>query len=570
MALTEAEELELLELEELESSPKQGLKQGITGDIASPYHAGIYSLLDTYALNKPSSALAALGVKALSPITGEKRSVKELYEQALADTAATEQASPTASGVGTALGIGSQLLTPLGVEKALASGVTKGEALSKIGQFVGSRFSEALPEATSALGRLARGATVGTEGAIRRGIIAAPIAGAYGADTAEQGQELEGFKTGAMYGGGIAATAPIALGGIVSGAKGVIPKIDETMRDVGRLAKRYDIPLSIDQITNSKSLKNIQKVSSQIPLSGEDAFRDIQMKAWNKQILNTVGLESDKFTPEVMDKAFTKVGKEFDRLGKGKTFQLDDDFIRSIDEIKQDASYKANKDAIENFNNAVNDLLKNTDGQGLISGEKLNRMRSTINKAARETSNPETNSMLHELENSIIEKMTNYSPEVASKFSKTKQKYKNLLVIEPLAAKSKGGNISPTLLSNRVNKIYGRQFVRGKAGKIGDLARIGYELLPELGGSDTVQKGLYAGGVFGILSNPVTAIPSIIGTLSTNRAYQSFINRNQSLVNKMLQGENISKEISKLSPKQAKTGLLISEEIKKIKTGVNK
>jgi hypothetical protein len=530
---------------------RKGLKQGVTGDAGGAARAGIYSFLDQYALNKPTSAIGAGIAKIASPITGDERTFKELYTQALADTAATEQASPMASAIGTGLGIASQLLTPLGAEKALAQGVTKGATLSKIGKFASNRLSK---------GTLAKG----IEGMGRRGIVAAPVAGAFGADIAPQGQELEGFGKGAAYGAGIAAAAPVVLGGIGAGVKATLPKVDEAMQEVGRLAQKYEIPLSMEQISKSKALQNIQKVSSQLPLSGELAFRDKQMQSWNKALFKTIGMEADKFTPMNIDKAFINVGKEFDNLGKGKTFQLDDDFARSIDEIKQEAESIYSKDAINNFDNTVTKLFSEADNQGIIGGEKLNSFRSKVNELSRKSKNIETKELLHDLENSIIEKMTNYSPEVAEQFSKTKQKYKNLLVLEPLAAKAKGGNISPALLGNRVSKIYGRSFVRGKAGEIGDLARVGSELLPELGGSDTVQKGLYATGLISGAVNPAL-IPEIVTGLSANRAYQSFINRNQSLVNKMLQGRNVSKEVMKLSPAEAKIGLSISNEINKLK-----
>jgi GH24 family phage-related lysozyme (muramidase) len=105
-------------------------------------------------------------------------------------------------------------------------------------------------------------------------------------------------------------------------------------------------------------------------------------------------------------------------------------------------------------------------------------------------------------------------------------------VIEPLAAKAKGGMINPTQLNQRVSQVYRRAHTIGESGDIGDLARIGNELMPVLGGSDTAEKLLYMTGAGGtaVVNAPLTG-----AALAGNRLLQSGVNRNQALVNKLIE-----------------------------------
>lgn len=361
--------------------------------------------------------------------------------------------------------------------------------------------------------------------------------GLYGTGTADEGNRLKGAATGAAIG----AALPVAIGAggaAVKGSAGALtPTIQEGLQPVVELAQKYKIPVALHQVAEGNAIKNFQKVSKELPFSGEAKFRDKQLSAFNRQIVNTVGGNANKFTPELMDNLFTRVGKEFDNLGKGKNFDLSDDFLESAGSILDDAvNTGVPKDTIVGFEKFLNKVLDNTEN-GKIKGETLATFRKEANRLSRKTGNDEARSLYNDLENSIVDIMTVGDDAASGALSKAKQQYKNLLVIEPLTAKAKGGNISPSQLQTRVAKIYGRQFTRGKAGEIGDLARIGSELLSEIGGSDTTQKILYAGGAGSLgtaaLLNPALAAGAAVkgaGILGANRMLQSTVNRNQKVV----------------------------------------
>lgn len=330
--------------------------------------------------------------------------------------------------------------------------------------------------------------------------------------------------TGKLAGRGLQETA-----GYI-GSK-VLPKATDEMADVARLAQRYNIPVTATEILESPALTSIQKISPKLIGSGESAYRNNQMKAFNKALLNTVGIEADKFSPAIMDKAFINVGRKFDKFAKGKTYTFDDDTIRQLNSLREEIGSAYGSDVADSFMNEANKILNKVDNMRNMKGEILNSERSRINALSRKAE-PMRADAYKDLEDFIIEKMTSGDADLTKEIQKAKQDYKNLIVIEPLAPKAKGGNINPTLLADRVNKIYGRQYVRGKAGEIGDLARIGKELLPIPGGSDTAEKLFYGGATLGFGGyNPALVATGLAG----NRAYQTLINRNPTLVRRLIE-----------------------------------
>ncbi|MFN6305132.1 MAG: hypothetical protein ACK42H_23310 [Planctomycetota bacterium] len=311
-------------------------------------------------------------------------------------------------------------------------------------------------------------------------------------------------------------------------AKALTPSVQEGLVDVASSARKFDIPLSLDQVTGSRALKNVQKVSQELPFSGQQGFREAQMRAYNKALFKTVGVEADAFTPKNMALAFDKVGGEFDAVTKGKTFGIGGNFIDDLVATAEDVRSQYGDEAFNAFQREASKVISDFQGDS-ISGELISRQRARINALARKAS-PGQKEALLDLENTIVDGITSGDPAIEAALSQAKQRYKNLIVLEPVATKAKGGMISPSLLNNRVASVYKRAYTLGNSGDIGELARVGYELLPELGGSDTTQKLLTAGAAGSMLSNPVSIAPLAVG-VGGNRAFQSAVNRNQSLVN---------------------------------------
>lgn len=492
---------------------------------------------------KATSALAAGVTSPFLRQEGESlpQAYSRLYDEAQDYQAALDEQYPGTTTLGQLTGVATTLpaafaKTPAavqGVRGAVTKGVTSARDIAgKVAGYSPFKGSGAAPKAANLATKMAGSAAV-----------AAPVSGLYAAGEAEPGQMREQFEEGGRMGAIVGAAFP-PLAATAGGLKrAVTPVIDEPLQEVAVLAQKYKIPLSIDQVSQGRFIKNAQKVSQELPFSGQEAFRDKQMKAMNKALLRTVGLEADSFTRGNMDKAFLNLGHKFDRFGKGKTFDAQP-LKQGIEEILAEAPDYATQDAVDILRNNINKVLAEV-RNGKIDGSKLNTFRARVNKAARKTTLQDAGELLKDLENVIIETVSQGGDET---IRQAKQQYKNLLVLEPLAAKAKGGNISMPQLTTRVNRVYGRQFVRGKAGEIGELADVGRELLPELGGSDTMQKILTAGAVVGGAVDPSTLLLSG-GAVGINRALQSGVNRNQAIIQNMT--KRAQKELMELPPRDA-------------------
>lgn len=503
--------------------------------------------------NRITSALAA---GAVAPFVDETYS--QLYGQAMADTRATQEANPGMTTFGNVAGALSTLPA----------------AFSKTPQVTGalSGVGRGLKYVTDAAGKLVTAspfkgsgiaAGAGNLGAKMVGgaTVAAPITGAYFAGEAKPGEMGEQFMQGAKLGGIVGGALPVAGAALGAGAALLTPKIDDGLVSVGKLAQKYKIPLSLPSLTSSEPVKNFQKLSQSIPFSGEQKFRTKQMEAFNRALTKSFGYESPKITPEVMDTAFKKVGAEFDNLGKGKIFDTAP-FGQSIDDVLADSTVYT-QDALAAFSKEVDNVKANFLPDGTISGERLGKIRTRLNRLARKTNDSDKAELFKSLENSVIDLMTAGDDVAKAALSDAKRKYKNLLVVEPLSNKAVGGDINPTLLANRAEKIYGRAYTTGNAGELGDLARIGKELLAREGGSDTTPKLLQAGlggTALTAIANPSIGVPAlgIAGAAAaTNRGIQSGILRNQYLINRAI---NKADDLLKVAEQGGQiTGKMVSE-----------
>ena len=366
----------------------------------------------------------------------------------------------------------------------------------EIGAGLGSGIGAAKTGAGQALGALARRG--GLAGRIGAGALAGETAQrAYEAGTSELGQEgkilgKQGVSLGGILGGAIPAVGAVKR----QVGKAISPRIEKSAEDLVLLAKKYNIPLGADDLTDNKFYQHLIQKGGSLPFSGAASNAENQLSSFTKAVARSVGLDDVKrLGAKEMDEAFDQVGKRFDDLTKGKTFSVNDDVLDSISSIQEGVGGGAYGEGGERlFNKHLNDLFARLKNDAL-DGDDLVALRNKFARISRKGTNPEAKTLAKDFENVLVDMIGEDAPEA---LRKAKYQYKNLIAIEPLAAKNQAtGIISPAQLTNRVRQVYGRQFTRGKAGELGDLARIGQQIKQKVPDSGTAAGNIILGGLTG-------------------------------------------------------------------------
>jgi hypothetical protein len=354
------------------------------------------------------------------------------------------------------------------------------------------------------------------------------------ADIGKEGEILgrKGVSLGGILGGSI----PLVGAGAGALKKAITPQIKETAQRTVDLAKKYNIPLGLDDLTDSNFYKYMVSEGQNLPFSGGGSKAETQLKAFTKAVAKSIGLEdADRLTPANMNKAFDTVGKKFDDLTKGKSFSMTDDALDNLSGIEEAVNGGTyGQDGIRLFKIYTDDLFSRLKND-VLDGDSLAKLRNKFARISRSGTNPDAKGLAKDFENVLIDMIGENAPDA---LKTAKYQYKNLIAVEPLAQKVQvDGFISPSLLSNRVAGVYKRQFTKGKAGELGDLAEIGQAIKQSLPQSGTAPRqavrdmGLGLGAIGGGFINP--AIPAAyFGGKGT-----------QILGNRLLQNRNVNQDL---------------------------
>lgn len=501
----------------------------------------------------------------------------DMYRQAQQDTTATAAAHPAADLAGTAVGIAGTL--PIGIEKAITGSIPT----------TGVRgFVNQIPAASAAVGNWVRGGKVAEDAGIaakagnaalqsaKSAVVAAPAGAVYGAGSAEPGQRLEGAVRGAGVASAVGAGIPLVAPALGALASTVAPQIDAGTAALAKRAQDFGINLRLDQLSPTAARKTVQKVSQEIPFSGVDAQNALQTQQFNSAVAKTIGQDATDLGPQTIKNFISDAEKKFSSaIGTGD-FKVTPDDLNSISKIESDLPKNVTKDIADivrshtqQFRNDLTSLKSNTpagvddfgrpitktvDLPPTISATKLSSLRSDLIKSLPSIdgkARPHVAEIVDVIDG-IAER--NLPPEKVAALQQARLEWRNYKTIEPLLEKSVDGNINPTQLMNRVAAS---PYIKASRSSVGeddlvDLARIGKQFLPKLGGSDTMQKSALA-----VVGNKVAntgaaallGLPKAAVVVGLNRAYQGGINSNSALVNLALKNTgSIAKSLPNTTP----------------------
>lgn len=381
---------------------------------------------------------------------------------------------------------------------------------------------------------------------------------------------------GALVGGALPAAASLGRLGMQLGQEGlarvgasVLPNISDEIAPIAQKAMEYNIPLSRSQIGQSEAAKTFASAAGKIPLSGAGDFAKEQQKAFNREVLSTIGANSDKVTPEIVANSYKGISDSFDNALKGQNIKINPDVMDRLMDIKlaaQDSlgadDYAIVQKQVDKLSNLfapqknINELLGIPNNEATIPGEKLGAIRSDLSGMTK--GQGKEKAYLGQLKNLVQDVSVAGAPERQAQLREAIQNFRNYQIIKPLLNKAVTGDISPTTLLGRVAGNY-QNFAQGGGGKLGDLARIGKAFLKDpipdsgtaqralaykaLEGAGALAAGTAAAGLPGAIA--ATAVP-----VGVSKGFTS-ANTSQRLIKNTLgmpSNVKIPKNIAKLPP----------------------
>ena len=402
---------------------------------------------------------------------------------------------------------------------------------------LGTKGGQSLAKSLSQGGLLSRATKGAGAGAVSGGVYG------FGIGEGGAGERLESALPAAGLGFVGGGAIPLA-GATLRGAKSVVaPKIKESVKPLAKRAADFNIPLSIDQLSPTKFRQAFQKVSQDMPFSGVDDFIDAQRQAWNKAVAKTIGV--DDLGPAGIKQFKKNADEEFGVLAKDKVIEPTSDFAIKLQAIVDDA-YEGMGDEIGGIVERKAKKIFNTMARDEVQGSAVAAVRSgLVQKKVKSDAAEHIGDIISLLDEQIAPVLT--TAERAT-LATARRKYRNFKTLEPLLEKSTDGTINPSALQNRVAAS---KFIKSSEAEVGedelvDLGRIGQDLLPKLGGSDTQARQMASYMTGGGLASTGAAMatgsltPAIIGgvfaggSIGVNRAFQKLVNQNPKLVDKLV------------------------------------
>ena len=455
---------------------------------------------------------ASIGATLLAPVDAAARALGVPENDFIGRTDRRESLDPALQSLGAdtnslAYGagkLGAEVAGTLGVGGALANGVRGIAGLAGVSR-AASPLADAIASGGMRIGpnapanKLAQLAIRGAGGAI-----------AGGAST--NFVDPNSTATGALIGGALPVGVAGAgkLGQLVGQSVGVNPRAAE----IGRLAQQYDIPVTAADVSGSTT-KALRSVLADLPIVGGvgAAARDNQQKAYNRAVGGTFGASSESLTPEVVDAAKGRLGKEFDRIWNGNNLQVDEKFIDGLINLRYQADKlpaQSGSSVLKEIDDVLSKVQTRGDDQLVIPGEVANKFQSYLRRRAE--GSVELRNELGDLRKSIIGAFNrSVSPEDSAALTQTRTQYKAFKTVEPLltgaelgAAGRVPGDVPYALLPGAVRKGYADP----TGTPLGDLSLVGSNLLADrvarTGGSTraAIQNTLLGASV---VANPALA-----------------------------------------------------------------
>lgn len=309
-----------------------------------------------------------------------------------------------------------------------------------------------------------------------------------------------------------------------------------------RARQIYNIPLDATDISQSPFVRTMASVSHNMPAGGWAGHDTALNDAMTKAISNTIGEDSTRLTPPVMQAARTRIGNELDRIGAASTINYSPDLDNALSQIEQEAHSVTGATpgqplppqtaAVQNQLNDVQNRFAAYNGQ--LPGSVFQSMISKGTPLDMIANNPDSVIANYggRIQDALFDAWEASAPpaEVQALLDARFQ-YKNMKTVEPLVEKSATGWISPKLLTGAARASFDDMAYSG-AGPLGELGQIGQQFYGAPPDSYTPLRNF----IMGMVAKPVTAITTGGVAIPANVALGNAL-RSDFLRNRVMAGQ---------------------------------
>jgi hypothetical protein len=413
-----------------------------------------------------------------------------------------------------------------GAASDLTGGATEYQPQTTAGKYAGT-ISEFLPGAAAFGG-------VNPANLLRFGAL--PGAASEAAGQATEGTAVEPY---ARVAAALVAPAAPAMASRAITPIGVNPERAKLLQTL----KAEGVPVTGGQATGSNTLRYAE---SELGGMRAQNFTEMQGEAFTRAALKKAGISAERASPEVMDNAFTTIGRQFDDLSARNPLVLDAQLATDLRGAFQEYASLVNPtQRAPIVKDMIQDVAQRLSGGQPLSGEAYKAIRSRLDKAARGSkSDPELSDALFSIRNALDDAVERNivanNPADAGAWKEVRRNYRNMIALEN-ASVGAGENaalglISPAQLRSATVRQNKRDYVRGK-GDLADLARAGEGIMRPMPQSGTAPRtamrnmgaamptilGGLAGGAVGNI--PGAAAGAVLGTLAPSAVGAALMSR---------------------------------------------
>lgn len=335
------------------------------------------------------------------------------------------------------------------------------------------------------------------------------LAPAIASEAAGQAAEGTGHENAARVVGGLAGPS-VARAGMRALTPNPAASAERTRQ--AEILAREGVETSAGQATGSRALKAAEGAYGDVQFSGKGAaaLQERQAEQFTRAALRRIGEDAPRATPEVMDRAFTRIGSTFDDIASRNAMPVDLQLVHDLNRVHQAytdvVAPSMRAPLVENVLNDLHPAIRSMAAGNTvhIPGASYSTLRSQLNSRAREAADPATQRALFGIQEAMDNAMRRtMSGADAAALDEARRQYRNIIAIEQAARgageQAASGIITPAQLRSSIANQNTRAYVRGD-GDLNELARAGVTVMTPFPNSGTAAR------------QQATTIPAAIGS----------------------------------------------------------